>query len=92
MKNLCSSAYQLVYDIARRSGLYEFAHITLTWSSIVGKIMAERSSIVKLDHSTLFVKTANHAWMQEFVLNKDHILQLFHEKDINFVKDIVFFV
>ncbi|HPM00853.1 MAG: DUF721 domain-containing protein [Candidatus Cloacimonetes bacterium] len=92
MKNLRDSIYQFVYEIARKNNCYEFAHIALSWSSIVGKIMAERSSLVKFERSVLFVKTINHAWMQEFLLKKKDILQALYDKDIKYVKDIIFFI
>ena len=92
MKNLCSAAYQFVYEIARRNNLYEFAHLTLSWISIVGTIMVEKSKLIKFEHSVLFVKVANHTWLQEFVISKQHILDLLHQNDINYVKDIIFFI
>jgi len=92
MKNLKDSVYQFVYEIASKNNCYELAHIALSWSSIVGKIMAERSSIIKYDRCILYVKTVNHAWLQEFLIKKQDIIQSFYEKNIKSVKDIIFFV
>ncbi len=91
MLSIRDSIYQFVYKIAGDK-YFELVNIALSWSSIVGNIMAERSSIVKFDQSILYVKTVNHAWMQEFLLKKRDIIQAMKERNINQVKDIIFFV
>lgn len=91
MNNARTALQKLVYSLAGNK-YKDLVTIALSWNSIVGKIMAERSSIVKYENSILFIKAVNHAWMQEFVIKKNEILKEFNNRSRVKIKDIIFFV
>ncbi|HCX73377.1 MAG TPA: hypothetical protein DHM37_06655 [Candidatus Cloacimonas sp.] len=82
---------KLVYSIAGEK-YRDLVTIRFNWERIVGKLLAERTNLKKLQHQTLFVGVTNNVWMQELVLRKQQIIE-----DIKLMlgislKDIVFFL
>lgn len=66
------------------------ALIALNWQNIVGELLAERSTPVKYEHHTLFVRVSNSTWMQELVLIKEQLMERLNKLlDIN-CNEIVF--
>jgi hypothetical protein len=91
MLKASGSLNSLLYKLAGQK-YKDLVTIALSWNSIVGKIMAERSSIAKFEYNILYIKAINHAWLQEFLLKKNEILKYLNEKGKITVKDIIFFV
>jgi len=80
---------KLVYSIAGEK-YKDLVTIKFNWDKMVGKLLAERTNLKKLQHETLFVGVSNNVWLQELVLRKQQIM-----KDIELMlhislKDIVF--
>ena len=64
--------------------------IALAWKPLVGDILAEKSKITRYDRGVLYIKAANHIWMQDFVLNKPELLLKLKEKTGLEIKNILF--
>jgi predicted nucleic acid-binding Zn ribbon protein len=80
---------QLVYSIAGEK-YKDLVTIKFNWEKIVGKLLAERTNLKKLQHQTLFVGVTNNVWLQELVLRKQQIIEDVRLMlDIS-LKDIVF--
>ena len=69
---------------------HDLVTIALAWKPLVGEILAARSEILKYDRGVLYVKAANHVWMQDFVLNKPDLLVKLKEKTGLEIKNILF--
>ena len=81
----------LVFSIAGAE-YHDFVTLAFGWQKIVGKLLAERTELNKLEKNVLFVSVLNNVWMQELVLHKSKIIH-----DIEFIlriklKEIVFFI
>ncbi len=81
----------VVYKIAGEDKK-DFVTLAFGWKKIVGKLLAERTNLHKLENQVLFVSVYNSVWLQELILRKTQI-----KKDIESVlklnlKEIVFFV
>lgn len=81
----------IVYRIAGE-GKRDFVTLAFGWKTIVGKILAERTQLNKIEKDVLFVSVSNSVWMQELILRKEQI-----RKDIESIlkiklAEIVFFV
>ncbi len=64
--------------------------LALQWKEIVGKILAERSFVYKMENKTVFIGVTNNVWMQELTLNKQMILKRIKERCKLDLKDIIF--
>ncbi len=68
--------------------------IALSWKDVVGPIMAEHSFVVKYVNYTLYVGVSQSVWLQEFVLNKQRLLNDLNnavKKDLSAeIKNIIF--
>ncbi len=82
---------KLVLDIAG-SEFRNLVKIAFGWKKIVGKILAERTSIQKLEKKVLFVSVTNNVWMQELVLNKSKIITKIKTVLNVEIEDIIFFL
>ena len=86
-----SAIYQLVFDIAGPEKK-DFISIAFGWKHVVGKLLAERAFIHKIENNILFVAVTNNVWMQELVLQKQMIkAKIFDQLKIK-ILDIVFFI
>ena len=48
--------------------------IAFSWRDVVGKLLEERTRLIKLEHNVLFVAVSNNVWMQELILDKHRII------------------
>ena len=69
---------------------HDLVMIALAWKPLVGDILADRSKITKYEKGVLYIKAANHVWMQDFVLNKPELLTKLKEKTGLNIKNILF--
>lgn len=81
----------LVYSIAGEEN-HDLIAIAFGWKSIVGNLLAERASIIKLENGVLFIAVTNNVWMQELVLRRSQLIndinRILHVK----LSNIVFFL
>lgn len=49
--------------------------IGLLWRKAVGKLLADRTQIYRLENDVLFVLVADSVWLQELVLQKPNIIE-----------------
>ncbi len=81
----------LVYSIAGEEN-HDLIAIAFGWKSIVGDLLAERASIIKLENGVLFIAVTNNVWMQELVLRRSQLIsdvnRMLHVK----LSNIVFFL
>ncbi|MDA3813176.1 MAG: DUF721 domain-containing protein [Candidatus Cloacimonetes bacterium] len=81
----------LVYSIAGEDN-HDLIAIAFGWKSIVGDLLAERASIIKLENGVLFIAVTNNVWMQELVLRRSQLIsdvnRMLHVK----LSNIVFFL
>ncbi|OPX26138.1 MAG: hypothetical protein B1H06_06095 [Candidatus Cloacimonas sp. 4484_143] len=81
----------LVFNIAGKEN-HDLVAVAFGWKTIVGNLLAERASIVKLENGVLFIAVSNNVWMQELVLRRSQLIS-----DINRIlhvrlSNIVFFM
>ncbi|RLC54180.1 MAG: hypothetical protein DRH89_09790 [Candidatus Cloacimonadota bacterium] len=81
----------LVFNIAGKEN-HDLVAVAFGWKTIVGNLLAERASIVKLENGVLFIAVTNNVWMQELVLRRSQLVS-----DINRIlhvrlSNIVFFM
>ncbi len=81
----------LVFNIAGKEN-HDLVAVAFGWKTIVGNLLAERASIVKLENGVLFIAVTNNVWMQELVLRRSQLIS-----DINRIlhvrlSNIVFFM
>jgi hypothetical protein len=69
-----------------------FIHIYLSWSKIVGEILASQSHPVKVENGVLYVAVQNNTWMQELILIKDDIIAKYKSIYEEEIADIVFLI
>jgi len=66
--------------------------IAFGWKPIVGKLLADRTEIIKLENDVLFISVSNSVWLQELVLRRSQLLgdvnRILHVK----LSNIVFFL
>ena len=62
----CNIWQKIVLKIA---GLehHDFVVLAFGWQKIVGKLLAERTELNKLEKGILFVSVSNNVWMQELM-------------------------
>ncbi len=81
----------LVFSIAGAEN-HDLVAIAFGWKSIVGNLLAERASIIKLENGVLFIAVSNNVWMQELVLRRSQLIgdidRILHVK----LSNIVFFL
>ena len=81
----------LVFSIAGEEN-HDLVAIAFGWETIVGNLLAERASIVKLENGVLFIAVTNNVWMQELVLRRSQLIsdinRILHVK----LSNIVFFM
>jgi predicted nucleic acid-binding Zn ribbon protein len=91
MKKAGDGLYKLVLDIAG----FEHRHIVtiaLSWKSIVGSLLAERSFVYKLEDNVLFVAVTSSVLMTEMVLNKQMIMEKIEKIAGVKLDNVLFFV
>jgi len=81
----------LVFNIAGKEN-HDLVAVAFGWKTIVGNLLAERASIVKLENGVLFIAVTNNVWLQELVLRRSPLVS-----DINRIlhvrlSNIVFFM
>jgi predicted nucleic acid-binding Zn ribbon protein len=91
MTNIKNSLKDLLYKIAGEK-YRDLLLISLTWKSLVGEILSERSKIIKYEKKVLYVKAVNHVWLQEFVLQRPELLAKLKEKTALDIENILFVV
>lgn len=74
MKNIKSDIASVLFDIGG-DRYHDLIVIALSWKTVVGKYMAEHSSVLKYQNSTLYVGVDSSVWLQEFVLMKQTLLK-----------------
>lgn len=89
MKKAGNAIFNLLYRIAGDKNT-SFITLTLNWEKIVGKILANKSSVYRFEKGVLFVAVSNNVWMQELILNKNLIKDEIKKKLGIDVKQIVF--
>ncbi|PID29751.1 MAG: hypothetical protein CSB55_01275 [Candidatus Cloacimonadota bacterium] len=91
MKKAGDFLNKLILDIAG----FEHRHtviIALSWKSVVGSLLAERSFIYKFENNTLFVAVTSSILMTEMVLTKQKIIEKTEKITGIKINDILFFV
>ena len=68
----------------------DLINVALTLPTVIGKILSERVSIVKLENNVLFIKVENNVWMQELVIRKKQIIDGIKKKCHVKLENIVF--
>lgn len=91
MNKIDSSLRGLLFRLAGNK-YRDLVIIALNWSFVVGKLLSERSSILKFENKILYIKVSNHVWLQEFVLRKPDILKKLQEKVNVEIDNILFMV
>ena len=86
-----NSLQKLVFNIGG-PGYENLLVLAFGWKHIVGKLLAERSWVQKLDNNILFVSTTNNVWMQELILRKIKLIQDIESKFKIKLNDIIFFL
>jgi len=89
MHNINSRLNKLLYRIAGEKHK-DLVCIALAWKPVVGEILVNRSKIIKYENHILYIKTINHVWLQEFVVNKPDILAKLRIKTELKIKNILF--
>lgn len=81
----------LVFSIVGEEN-HDLIAVAFGWKKIVGNLLAERASIVKLENGVLFIAVTNNVWMQELVLRRSQLIsdinRILHVK----LSNIVFFM
>lgn len=91
LSSLQSRISQLLYRVAGEEH-HSFIQLFMAWEKVVGKLLAERSHPIRIDHDTLFVGVENSAWLQELTLLKSKILLAYKELTKIELSDIVFII
>ncbi len=91
MNKANSSLQNLLFRIAGEK-YKDLVIIALNWKIIVGKLLSERSRILKLERKILYVKVCNHIWMQEFILHRPDIIKKLKENTNIEIDNILFTV
>jgi len=81
----------LVYRIAG-SQYQEIVAIAFCWNKILGKLLSERTKLIKVENKILFVAVSNNVWMQELILTKTELLQKLRRMSGIELENIVFFL
>ena len=81
----------LVFSIAG-SQYKDLVAVSFCWKNILGNLLNERTTIKKIEHSTLFVSVTNNVWMQELVLTKHEIIAQIKLKSGVELENIVFYI
>ena len=89
MNNVATCIKELLYRVAGEKNR-ELVIIALSWKTLVGDLLYEKSKIAKFENKILFVKAINHIWLQELVLLKPMILESFNKKSDVKIDNIVF--
>ncbi len=82
---------KLVFNIAGAE-YHDFVTLAFGWQKVVGKLLAERTELIKLEHDVLFVSVMNNVWMQELIIRKSQILIDIESILAIKLKEIVFFI
>ncbi|MBC8385780.1 MAG: DUF721 domain-containing protein [Candidatus Cloacimonetes bacterium] len=82
---------KFVYSIAGEEHR-DLVTIAFGWKKIIGKLLAERTSIYDFDHNILFVTVSNNVWIQELVLHKSQIISDLNKELNVHISDIIFFL
>lgn len=82
---------RLVYRIAGDDHR-DFITLIFGWQKIVGKLLAERTELIKLDNNVLFVSVLNNVWMQELVLHKKRFIDEVESVLQIKLQDIIFYL
>ena len=82
---------KLVYRIAGDE-FRDFVTLAFGWKKIVGKLLAQKTEIHKLDKKVLFVSVTNSVWMQELILRKFQIMEDIKRMLLIDLTEIVFFI
>ena len=81
----------IVFNIAGKEN-HDLVAVAFGWKTIVGNLLAERASIIKLENGVLFIAVTNNVWMQELVLRRSQLIsdinRILHVK----LSNIVFFM
>lgn len=66
--------------------------IGLLWSKSVGRLLANKSQIYRLENDVLFALVADNVWLQELVLRKPQVIKKINKSlpDKEQIKDIIF--
>lgn len=64
---------KLVYTIAGPENR-DLVTLSFHWERILGKLLAEKAVVLRIENNVLFVGVSNNVWMQELVLMKRKIL------------------
>jgi predicted nucleic acid-binding Zn ribbon protein len=81
----------IVYRIAGEEKR-DFVTLAFGWKSVVGKILAEKTQLIKIENEVLFVSVSNNVWMQELILRKEQIRKdILSKLKVN-LNEIVFFI
>ncbi|MDP8202993.1 MAG: DUF721 domain-containing protein [Candidatus Tenebribacter mawsonii] len=93
MKSLKTSnaVKDLVFSIAGKEN-HDLIAVAFGWKTIVGNLLAERASIVKLENNVLFIAVTNNVWMQELVLRRSQLISDISRKLNVKLSNIVFFM
>ncbi len=69
-----------------------YIDLSLHWSNIVGKYLADNSYIFNVENNVLFVGVANSVVMQEMCLMRDKLIERIKKQLKLEIKDIVYFI
>lgn len=91
MNKINSDIKHLLYRIAGDK-YHDLVLIALTWKSLIGEILSERSKIIKFENNILMVKVSNHVWLQEFLINRPNIINKLREQTNIKIDNILFII
>jgi hypothetical protein len=74
LKNIKSSISSVLFNIGG-DRYHDLIVIALSWKTVVGPYMAEHSSVLKYQNSTLYIGVDSSVWLQEFVLMKSMLIK-----------------
>ncbi|KQC07189.1 MAG: hypothetical protein APR54_01105 [Candidatus Cloacimonas sp. SDB] len=81
--------HDLTFSLAG-SKYKELVILAFGWKMLLGELLAERTSLRKLEKNILFVSVKNNIWMQELVLRKSEIIKDVKRKYNIQLKNIIF--
>ncbi len=88
------TAGEAVQGLLRGLGLWDRARqeqAAVVWEDVVGKAVAAKTEVIRVDRGVLYVKTQGAAWAQELALHEGEIRQRLNDKlGGNVVREIRF--
>ncbi len=78
-----STAGEAVQGLLRSLGLWDRARqeqAAVVWEDVVGKAVAAKTEVIRVERGVLYVRTEGAVWAQELALHEDQILRRLRDK------------